>query len=98
MRAFVLNSIFYTSIFLPMLIHLSASAQPDDAAGAYSAADGAAGASSYDEPSGTGLYDTKYESQLLSGTYQLITDSLRSGEGYFSANGDRFIFSKRSAK
>ncbi|PDH34887.1 MAG: biopolymer transporter Tol [OM182 bacterium MED-G28] len=92
MKAFVLKSIFYTSIFLPMLIHLSASAQPDDAAGAYSAADGAAGASSYDEPTVSSVYDTEYESQLLSGTYQLITDSLRSGEGYFSADGNRFIF------
>ena len=36
MRAFAVKSIFYTSILLPMLIHLSASAQPDDAAGAYS--------------------------------------------------------------
>ena len=92
MKAFVLKSIFYTSIFLPMLIHLSASAQPDDAAGAYSAADGAAGASSYDEPTVSSVYDTEYESQLLSGTYQLITDSLRSSVGYFSADGNRFIF------
>ncbi|MDA0279531.1 MAG: biopolymer transporter Tol [Proteobacteria bacterium] len=32
------------------------------------------------------------ENQLLSNTHQLIEGSLRSGEGYFSADGDRFIY------
>ena len=37
-------------------------------------------------------FDTYYESELLIGTHQLITDSLRSGEGYFSADGSQLIF------
>ena len=32
------------------------------------------------------------EASLLSNTSRLVTDSLRSGEGYFSADGQRFIF------
>ena len=69
-------------------------AQPDGAAGATSAAaDGVAGATSAAAPAPpTGPYDTNFEDSLLSNTRQLITDSLRSGEGYFSADGERFIF------
>ena len=53
------------------------------------AQDGVAGATSYAAaPTPTAVpYDTDYEDSLLSGTRQLITDSLRSGEGYFSADG-----------
>lgn len=41
---------------------------------------------------GTARFDTNYEAELLGGTYQLITDGSRSGEGYFSADGGRFIY------
>ncbi len=63
----------------------------DGVAGATST-DGAAGATSYTEPPETSSYDTEREDQFLSNTQQLITESLRSGEGYFSADGSRFIF------
>lgn len=68
------------------------------------AQDGSAGASSYSQPDGVAAAsysapapaDTPMESdnedQLLSNTRQLIEGSLRSGEGYFSADGDRFIY------
>ena len=63
----------------------------DGVAGATST-DGVAGATSYSEPPETSSYDTEREDQFLSNTQQLITESLRSGEGYFSADGSRFIF------
>ena len=63
----------------------------DGIAGATST-DGVAGATSYSEPPETSSYDTESEDQFLSNTQQLITESLRSGEGYFSADGSRFIF------
>jgi len=63
----------------------------DGIAGATSI-DGIVGATSYSEPPETSSYDTEREDQFLSNTQQLITESLRSGEGYFSADGSRFIF------
>lgn len=63
----------------------------DGIAGATST-DGIVGATSYSEPPETSSYDTEREDQFLSNTQQLITESLRSGEGYFSADGSRFIF------
>lgn len=56
-------------------------------------ADGYAGAtSSYSAPSTPALWDTSYESELLPNTKQLITEGLRSGEGYFSADGSQLIY------
>lgn len=63
----------------------------DGIAGATST-DGIVGATSYSEPPETSSYDTEREDQFLSNTQQLITESLRSGEGYFGADGSRFIF------
>lgn len=82
------------STCIALLISTAGLAQPDGAAGASASysPDGVAGASAYAEPSEANMYDTEYESELLTGTYQLITDSLRSGEGYFSADGEQFIF------
>ena len=82
------------STCIALLISTAGLAQPDGAAGASASysPDGVAGASAYAEPSAANMYDTEYESELLTGTYQLITDSLRSGEGYFSADGEQFIF------
>ncbi len=54
--------------------------------------DGYAGATAYEAPPVDAAYDTDYESQLLTNTRQLITEGARSGEGYFSADGKRFIF------
>ncbi|MDO9316612.1 MAG: biopolymer transporter Tol [Gammaproteobacteria bacterium] len=36
--------------------------------------------------------ETLYESELLLNTHQLITEGKRSGEGYFSADGNRLIY------
>lgn len=90
----VIKSKVVSSLVLLLFIHPLSFAQPDGAAGATAAAepDGVSGATGYVEPSGASLYDTEYESELLTGTYQLVTDSLRSGEGYFSADGEQFIF------
>ncbi|HBW84341.1 MAG TPA: hypothetical protein DEF79_09920 [Gammaproteobacteria bacterium] len=56
--------------------------------------DGYAGATSsyYQETDVSSQWDTRYESQLLANTYQLITEGARSGEGYFSADGGRFVY------
>ena len=55
--------------------------------------DGYSGASpSYSEPVIPKGWDTQYESELLPTTKQLITTGLRSGEGYFSADGSQLIF------
>ena len=59
--------------------------------------DGYSGATSYEEPAAPAGFDTYYESELLVGTHQLITDSLRSGEGYFSADGSQLIFQSEVA-
>jgi len=73
------------------------------------AQDGNAGASSTSEPDGVAaasysaaepakpLMESNNENQLLSNTRQLIEGSLRSGEGYFSADGDRFIYQSETA-
>ena len=57
-----------------------------------SAPDGYAAASSYQEPPLTTGYDTGYEAELLSNTRQLVTSGVRSGEGYFGADGKRLIY------
>ena len=54
--------------------------------------DGTAAASSEEEPPQTAANIGDNEPLLLSNTYQLVTDGLRSGEGYFSADGRRFIY------
>lgn len=59
---------------------------------AESYADGVAGATVTEEPLPGNFIDGEFEPILLSNTRQLITDGLRSGEGYFSADGDRFIY------
>lgn len=59
----------------------------------YGAADGTAAATSMAmQPASTGYENSANEDLLLSNTHRLITDSLRSGEGYFSADGARFIY------
>jgi Tol biopolymer transport system component len=54
--------------------------------------DGYAGATAYEEPAVSANFETACESQLLKNTYQLVTDGARSGEGYFSADGGRFVY------
>ena len=66
--------------------------------------DGTSGASASSEPDGVAaasytapapasdLMESNNEDQLLSNTRLLIEGSLRSGEGYFSADGGRFIY------
>lgn len=53
----------------------------------------AATASYAQDPAPTGSrFDTDYEDLLLSNTRQLVTEGVRSGEGYFSADGSEFIY------
>ena len=53
--------------------------------------DGVAGATEYAEPEAAPGFDTQYESELLPNTRQLVTAGARSGEGYFSDDGSRFV-------
>ena len=62
----------------------------DDSSGYGS--DGMAAATSWAEPTPSIYADVENESDLLSNTGQLVTDSLRSGEGYFSADGRELIY------
>lgn len=58
-----------------------------------SGADGTAAATSAaTEPTGASYEDAANEDLLLSNTRRLVDDSLRSGEGYFGADGTRFIY------
>jgi len=72
------------------------SAAPESAtppAVAEAGADGAAGASAaYEPPAAAAAEGPLYESELLLNTHQLITEGKRSGEGYFSADGNRLIY------
>ena len=81
-----------TAYLLATIANLAVFAQPDGASGFSGQPDGYSGATGLVESTVTDMFDTNYEAELLAGTYQLITDSLRSGEGYFSADGGRFIF------
>lgn len=54
--------------------------------------DGYAGATAWEPPAENTNFETTYESQLLKNSYQLVTDGARSGEGYFSADGGRFVY------
>lgn len=58
---------------------------------AVEAYDGAAGATAA-APAPVTAEGPLYEDELLLNTYQLITDGKRSGEGYFSADGNRLIY------
>lgn len=59
--------------------------------------DGMAAATSWAEPTPSIYADVENESDLLSNTRQLVTDSLRSGEGYFSADGRELIYQSEQA-
>ncbi|MBU15349.1 MAG: hypothetical protein CMQ14_09725 [Gammaproteobacteria bacterium] len=54
--------------------------------------DGYAGATAWEPPAENANFETTYESQLLKNTYQFVTDGTRSGEGYFSTDGGRFVY------
>lgn len=61
------------------------------------APDGVA-AASYEAPApASGLAESANEDLLLSNTRLLVEGSLRSGEGYFSADGERFIYQSETA-
>lgn len=59
---------------------------------AESYADGVAAATVTEQPAPGDFVDGENEAILLSGTRQLVSEGLRSGEGYFSADGSRFIY------
>lgn len=68
-------------------------AETDAGAPAEYGADGMAAATAAAMPSADGAYaDSRNEELLLTNTRRLVTDSLRSGEGYFSADGTRLIY------
>ena len=59
----------------------------------YAGADGTAAATTAaEEPTGNVHANSNYEDRLLSNTRRLVSHSLRSGEGYFSADGSRLIY------
>jgi Tol biopolymer transport system component len=94
-REQLIKTLITTSFMLPGYLGFSILA---------AAQDGSSGASSYSQPDGVAAasysapapadasIQSNNEGQLLSNTRQLIEGSLRSGEGYFSADGDRFIY------
>ncbi|PCI75815.1 MAG: biopolymer transporter Tol [SAR86 cluster bacterium] len=94
-REQLIKTLIATSFILPGYLGLSVlAAAQDGSSGASSSSqpDGVAAASySAPEPENA-LMESSHEDQLLSNTRQLIEGSLRSGEGYFSADGDRFIY------
>lgn len=55
-------------------------------------ADGVAAATVTEEQSPGNFIDGDHEPILLANTRQLVSEGLRSGEGYFSADGERFIY------
>ena len=67
----------------------------DDSSGYGS--DGMAAATSWAEPTLSIYADVENESALLGNTRQLVADSLRSGEGYFSADGRELIYQSEQA-
>ena len=54
--------------------------------------DGYAGATAWEPPTENANFETTYESQLLKNIYQFVTEGTRSGEGYFSSDGGRFVY------
>ena len=60
-------------------------------------ADGMAAASYWVEPEPSGFENQLNEALLMTNTEQLITDSLRSGEGYFSADGTKLVYQSEQA-
>ena len=60
-------------------------------------ADGMAAASYWVEPEPSGYENQLNEDLLMTNTEQLITDSLRSGEGYFSADGTKLVYQSEQA-
>lgn len=64
---------------------------------AYGAADGMAAATAWVEPTASPYAEVANEAQLLSNTRQLVTDSLRSGEGYYSADGTQLVYQSEQA-
>jgi len=56
-------------------------------------ADGTAAATyTAEAPTGSTLAGSNFEERLITNTRRLVTDSLRSGEGYFGADGSHFIY------
>ena len=99
-RKKLIKALIETSFILPGYLVFSAVAiaqDGGDGASSYSEPDGVAAASYYAPKPANELMESDNEDQLLSNTHQLIEGSLRSGEGYFSANGDRFIYQSEIA-
>ena len=74
-----------------------ASASGYGASSSYGENDGMAAATSWAEPEASPYAGVENESRLLSNTRQLVSDSLRSGEGYFSADGSELIYQSELA-
>ena len=82
--------------FLTCIAVALSSCQPESEAPRVNAsandADGMAAASYWVEPESSDFDDQLNEDALMMNTQQLITDSLRSGEGYFSADGTKMVY------
>ena len=94
-REQLIKTLIATSFILPGYFGFSIlSAAQDGSTGAISSSqpDGVAAASYYAPAPVDPSIESNNEDLLLSDTRQLIEGSLRSGEGYFSADGDRFIY------
>ena len=94
-REQLIKTLIATSFILPGYFGFSIlSAAQDGSIGASSSSqpDGVAAASYYAPAPADPSIESNNEDLLLSDTRQLIEGSLRSGEGYFSADGDRFIY------
>jgi len=94
-RVQLIKTLVATSFIFPGYLGLTVLAAPQDGTSGASSSgqpDGVAAASySAPEPAND-LMQNNNEDLLLSGTRLLIEGSLRSGEGYFSADGDQFIY------
>lgn len=90
-REQLLKTLIVTSFMLPGYFGYSVLAAPQDG-NSYAEPDGVAAASYAAPQPANDLMESNNEDQLLSGTRLLIEGSLRSGEGYFSADGERLIY------
>ncbi|MBL4580677.1 MAG: PD40 domain-containing protein [Gammaproteobacteria bacterium] len=95
-RELLIKTLIVVSLALPGYLGFTVMAAPQDGS-ASNQPDGVAAASYSVSESANNLMESNNEDQLLSNTRQLIEGSLRSGEGYFSADGDQFIYQSETA-
>ncbi|MEX0965113.1 MAG: hypothetical protein WDZ52_13845 [Pseudohongiellaceae bacterium] len=92
-RVQLIKALIGTSLVFPAYLGFTVLAAPQDA----NSPDGVAAATYSAAEPANDLMESANESLLLSNTHLLIEGSLRSGEGYFSADGERFIYQSETA-